>query len=292
MKPKLGVMLVTALLICACIGSAMAQAGGTGSGKPITTGTPARPSPTPRRTKPKVTSITSPPRMNSCPTTVGGITNKLGMQLEYIVGDTFTMGSTRGDPNERPVHKVTLRNFYIGKCEVTQKEWKQLMPPKDFGHKDCDDCPVENVSWQEVQKFITQLNHVLNDNLTYRLPTEAEWEYACRAGNLDDFPAGANKIAWHSGKQTQRVAMKDPNAWGLHDMYGNVWEWCEDWYHDSYDGAPADGSAWQTGSSEFRVVRGSAYNFDSSWLRPSFRLKSVTPKTQLKTIGFRLAASP
>ena len=132
----------------------------------------------------------------------------------------------------------------------------------------------------------------MNDGYAYRLPSEAEWEYACRAGTTGAYPGKLSDIAWYlenSGTKTHAVGSKQPNAWGLFDMYGNVWEWCEDWYHDSYKGAPSDGGAWLSGESErSRVLRGSSMVGEASDLRCTYRWGY---STDTRMGGFRVAAS-
>src|SRR5712692_6724028 len=130
--------------------------------------------------------------------------------------------------------------------------------PSSF--KDCGgNCPVEQVSWDDTQKFIQRLNG-MNDGYTYRLPTEAEWKHACRARTTGDNADNLSEMAWfsdNSGNRTHAVGQKQPNAWGLADMQGNVWEWCQDWYHEAYYRAPSDGSAWLSGGEQkYRVARG------------------------------------
>jgi formylglycine-generating enzyme required for sulfatase activity len=165
---------------------------------------------------------------------------------------SFMMGSTNGlDDNEKPVHQVTISQaFYMGKYEVTQGQWQSVMGTNPSAFKDCGgNCPVDNVSWDDVQNFINKLNET-NDGFRYRLPTEAEWEYACRAGTTGDYAGNLSEMAWYSensGRKTHAVGSKRLNDWGLADMHGNVQEWCQDWYHNSYNGAPSDGSAWLSG---------------------------------------------
>ena len=128
----------------------------------------------------------------------------------------------------------------------------------------------------DAQMFIQRLNQ-MNDAYTYRLPTEAEWEYACRAGTTGDSAGDLKKLAWYSdssGNRTHAVGQKQPNPWGLADMHGNVWEWCQDWYHDSYYGAPTDGSAWLSGGGgeyKLRVLRGGSWSSYADYLRSAFR---------------------
>jgi formylglycine-generating enzyme required for sulfatase activity len=189
------------------------------------------------------------------------VKNQMGIEMVYIPPGEFMMGSENGDKDERPVHRVTISQaFYIGRYEVTQAQWQAAMGDNPSHFKDCGgNCPVERVSWKDAQNFINKLNES-NDGFRYRLPTEAEWEYACRAGTTGDYAGTLSEMAWYgknSGSKTHAVGGKQPNAWGLADMHGNVWEWCQDWYHKTYYGAPTDGSAWLSGGEqEYRVLRG------------------------------------
>jgi len=217
-------------------------------------------------------------------------------EMVVIPVGSFDMGSNNGDANEKPVHRVTIsRAFAMGKTEVTQGQWKAIMGNNPGKFTNCgDNCPVEQVSWDDAQEFIEALN--AKTGKKYRLPSEAEWEYACRAGgqheycgsdNLDSIGwyGGLAKPAGNSGKSTNPVATMQPNAWGLYDMSGNVWEWVEDSYHDNYNGAPADGSAWQEEDGMIRVPRG------GSWSYPQRAAKRGGSESDFRysTIGFRLA---
>jgi formylglycine-generating enzyme required for sulfatase activity len=220
-----------------------------------------------------------------------GPTVTAGIQFVYIPPGKFTMGSENGEADEKPVHQVTINySFYIGKYEVTQAQSQTVMGDNPSSFKDCSDCPVDNVSWDDAQRFIQRLNG-MNDGYSYRLPTEAEWEYACRAGTTGNYAGDVKEMAWYSensGKRTHIVGGKQPNAWGLFDMHGNVWEWCQDWYHETYDGAPADGSAWLNGGGQkFRVLRGGAWLYDA----PRSAERSYT-STDLRSItdGVRVVA--
>jgi formylglycine-generating enzyme required for sulfatase activity len=171
--------------------------------------------------------------------------------MAYIEGGTFQMGDTRneGETDEKPVHKVTVSSFYMSKYEITQRQWESVMGNNPSYFKDCADCPVEQVSWEDVQKFLKKLNARTGGN--YRLPTEAEWEYAAgggsgtrtRFGNGKDildateanFDASADyrksySIAGEYRDKTLKVGSFRPNGLGLYDMTGNVFEWCSDWY--------------------------------------------------------------
>jgi formylglycine-generating enzyme required for sulfatase activity len=213
-------------------------------------------------------------------------------EMVIIPAGSFDMGSNDGEVNEKPVHHVTIaKPFAMGKTEVTQGQWKAVMGnnPSSFGN--CGDtCPVEQVSWNDVQRFLQKLN--ARTGKQYRLPSEAEWEYACRAEGKQEYCGSdyINSIAWYSnngGLTTHPVASKQANAWGLYDMSGNVGEWVEDIYHDNYSGAPADGSAW-LGDGAKRVLRGGSWNYGPQggraayrgWFEPSFRSNRY---------GFRLA---
>ena len=191
------------------------------------------------------------------------LVNTIGMKFRLIQPGSFMMGSEKGDSSEKPVHKVTLtKGFYIGVYEVTQEEWEKVMGsnPSHFkGRKN----PVERVSWEDAQEFARKLSE--KENVMYRLPTEAEWEYACRAGTTAEYywgDDGIGRYAWYIGNQdgtTHPVGQKKPNAWGLYDMSGNVWEWCGDWYSPAY---PADKEAVDpkgAAGGSFRVFRGGSW---------------------------------
>ncbi|MBC8277088.1 MAG: SUMF1/EgtB/PvdO family nonheme iron enzyme, partial [FCB group bacterium] len=189
-----------------------------------------------------------------------------GMTFVKIPGGSFRMGSNESK-DEKPVHSVSIKPFYMMTTEVTQKMWKELMGSNP-SHFKGDNLPVEKVSWNDCQKFIEKLNQ-RDPGKGYRLPTEAEWEYACRAGTTTKYYSGNSesdlkRAGWYSGnsgKKTHIVGQKSPNSWGLYDMSGNVWEWCTDWYHNSYSGAPTDGSAWISPSSTYRVLRGGSWYY-------------------------------
>ena len=158
--------------------------------------------------------------------------------------------------------------------------------------------PVENVSWGDCRVFFEKLN--ANGYRTLRLPSEAEWEYACRAGGPLAYSfgytysvPGLSDSAWfktNSGGKTHPVGGKKANAWGLYDMHGNVWEWCQDCYHDTYSGAPTDGRAWETAADCFRVFRGGSWLHNPENCRSAKRI-GHTPDSRLNDLGFRLAAS-
>ena len=210
-------------------------------------------------------------------------------EMVLIPAGSFEMGGTASDA--QPVHRVTLRSFSIGKTEVTQGQWRAIMGsnPSHFG-KCGDDCPVERVSWDNAKQFVSQLS--AKTGKTYRLPTEAEWEYACRAGGREEY-CGSNSVedvGWYSanGLLTHSVAGKKANAWGLYDMSGNVWEWTEDCLNANYSGAPTDGSAWMTGNCSQRVVRGGSWYLDPQDLRSAIRSRNSSAY-RFYGLGFRVA---
>lgn len=216
-------------------------------------------------------------------------------EMVELPAGSFDMGSKDGQPDEQPVHQVTIsKPFAIGKTEVTQEQWHAVMNTDPSNFSGCGDtCPVEQVSWDDVQLFIQKLNEKTGKH--YRLPSEAEWEYACRAGDQQDYCGSddPNKVAWtsvNSGgfllETPHPVASKQPNAFGLYDMSGNVWEWVEDTYHDSYNGAPTDGSAWMNG--KMRVLRGGSWGKDLKYARAASRAKFGTSYRDF-SYGFRLA---
>ncbi|HKC66451.1 MAG TPA: formylglycine-generating enzyme family protein, partial [Pyrinomonadaceae bacterium] len=229
-----------------------------------------------------------------------------GVPIEMVLvpEGTFLMGSpeSEGPDDERPQHQVTVPAFYMSKYEVTQAQYRAVMGvnPSEFQG---DDLPVEKVSWNDAREFCNRASSITKRS--YRLPTEAEWEYAARAGtttifafgdsissaqaNFDgsnpfgDAPAGVNR------GRTTPVGSFQPNAFGLYDMHGNVWEWCEDWYHNNYVGAPADGSAWNE-SAIYKVVRGGSWLSNGIGLRSAARDK-LAPEFKLAFVGFRVVAA-
>ncbi len=219
-------------------------------------------------------------------------TNQAGIEFVLIPAGSFMMGSN-GPAIERPMHQITINyEFHMGKYEVTQAQWQRVMGNNPSLYADCPKCPVEQVSWNDAQSFIEKLNQTA-DGYVYRLPTEAEWEYACRARTTGDYAGTLRELAWYSensGKKTHAVGGKQPNAWGLADMHGNVWEWCEDWYHQTYYGAPNDGGAVLSGENlTDRTVRGGSWYDLPTYLRSASRA-SATPDYRGSWIGFRVVA--
>jgi formylglycine-generating enzyme required for sulfatase activity len=196
-------------------------------------------------------------------TRIRSVTRATSARFDFCVvpAGTFLMGSDK----EVPVHPVTItRNIHMGKYPVTQAQWEAVMGSNPSHFKGADR-PVEQVSWGDCQGFIERLNS--SGNGTFRLPTEAEWEYACRAGASGRFCFGDDEgqlgdYAWYSansGGQTQPVGEKKPNAWGLHDMHGNVWEWCQDWWDDYSAGPATDPQGASSGFLGARVFRGGCW---------------------------------
>jgi len=181
----------------------------------------------------------------------------------------------------------------MGRYEVTQKEWREVMGNNPSYFKG-DSLPVEQVSWDDVQEFIRKLNEEEGTN-KYRLPSEAEWEYACRAGTTTRYSFGDSEsklgdYAWYydnlDGK-THPVGKKKPNPYGLYDMHGNVWEWTQDKWHSDYDSAPNDGSAWESGDGAYWVSRGGGWGYAAGGCRSSYRYGSA-PGDRNNGGGFRL----
>jgi formylglycine-generating enzyme required for sulfatase activity len=233
-----------------------------------------------------------------------------GLELCWIPPGTFTMGSPTGEAkrsaNEGPAHAVTLaQGFWMGRCEVTQGQYMAIVRgnPSKF-RTDAHFNPVEQVSWDEARAWIAQLNAKAGTS-RYRLPSEAEWEYACRAGNPGAAYGAPGAIGWsklNSGQYTHpipgitlmgkyqphRAGGMAPNAWGLCDMLGNVAEWCEDAYHPDYTGAPADGRPWlESGEPGRRVVRGGDWDHSQHNLRAAFRSGEKADRKD-STLGFRV----
>jgi len=214
------------------------------------------------------------------------------MEFVLIPAGEFDMGS--GIDNEGPVHYVkNPKPFYLSKYEVTQKQWREVMGSDPSFFKG-DDLPVEQVSWNDVQEFIKKLNEREGAE-KYRLPSEAEWEYAARGGNatrytFEDDEFELDEYGWYhenSNYETHPIGQKKPNSWGLYDMHGNVWEWVQDEWHDSYEGAPTDGSAWEDGSGASRVIRDGCWFNGPGYWRSALRFY-LDPCARNVDLGFRL----
>ena len=222
-----------------------------------------------------------------------GFKNRYGIEMVYIPPGEFMMGSEKQD-STKPVHRVRIAyGFYMSRYEITQAQWQAAMgklPAYDVQFK-AHDLPVDNADFDDAVHFINKLNS-LNDGYNYRLPSEAEWEYACRAGTTGDTYGDLDKIAWvrdNSDDKTHPVGGKQPNAFGLYDMLGNIQEWVGDYWHDNYKGAPTDGSKWLKGGDRvFRgMFRGGRWNFDGESVDATGR---DVPVMDVMTAGIRLVA--
>ncbi len=221
---------------------------------------------------------------------VNGVLTVDDIRYEFVKvpAGKFRMGSENRYPNEQPLHDVNLDGFYIARTEVTQGLWQALMAGSPAHFQSGRDFPVEKVSWNDCQEFISRLNKLSGGG--FRLPTEAEWEYACRAGSGTGHPGGLDEIAWYrdnSSGRTHAVAGKKPNAWGLHDMLGNVLEWCQDWYEDNYYRTSPASNPQGPQSGSYRVVRGSGWRSSAEGVCCTIRINS-DPRYSFNTIGLRL----
>ncbi len=255
------------------------------------------------------------------------LSDEVGIRMMLIPEGSFNMGSPEGEEDrsasEEPVHRVQVPSFFMGKYPVTQAQWKIVaslpqinrdLNPDPSRYKG-DNRPVELVSWYKAVEFCQRLSQYTNR--TYRLPTEAEWEYACRAGTTTPFHFGETITTdlanydgtddkdrkWSGsygrgpkGEYRQETTAVDhfgiANAFGLCDMHGNVWEWCLDHRHDNYEGAPNDGSAWLTDDESVRrVVRGGSWDFNPKNCRSASRL-TYLPVVVGNFIGFRVVCEP
>jgi formylglycine-generating enzyme required for sulfatase activity len=238
------------------------------------------------------------------------ITNSIGMKLVLIPKGTFMMGSPETEEGrgvDETQHQVTISNdYYLGVTEVTQGQYEKVMGtnPSYFQKRvirksDSSMYPVEQVSWEDAVEFCKKLSDLPEEKKAgrvYRLPTEAEWEYACRAGSKTAFDFGEsakslNAYAWfldNSEGQTHPVGEKKPNAWGLYDMHGNVWEWSSDWYGEYPKGAVSDPSGPSEGSN--RVIRGGCWSCTAAFSRSAYRIRR-TPSYFFNITGFRVALS-
>ena len=220
-----------------------------------------------------------------------------GIKLEMVIlpAVTFTMGSDEYDW-EKPKHQVILKQFAIGKYPVTQEQYQTIMGTNPSTFNDNPKNPVEQVSWDMAKKFCQKLNQKTGKK--YRLPSEAEWEYACRAGTQTRYYFGNDEqqlreYAWYSknsDSKTHPVGQKKPNNWGLFDMSGNVWEWCEDGWHENYQNAPTDGTAWNDNHSQnaYRVLRGGSWGYYPGDCRSASRDGGVTRYNY--RFGFRVVS--
>lgn len=265
----------------------------------------------PKKQKPATTQVAPKKHKSQSKPTKGGTVKRVATKASYsngtltvngikynmvwVDGGTFRMGATSEQgseiSDEKPVHSVTLSGYYIGKTEVTQALWQAVMGSNP-SYFEGDDLLVEQVSWDDCQEFIRKLNSLTGQN--FRLPTEAEWEFACRGGNNSrgykySDSNYIDNVAWYdgnSGDKTHPVATKSPNELGIYDMSGNVWEWCADWYGDYSSGRQTNPKGTYGGS--FRVGRGGSWYNYAGCCRSSNRYFSI-PTHRLSFLGLRLA---
>ncbi|MEI7671772.1 MAG: SUMF1/EgtB/PvdO family nonheme iron enzyme [Deltaproteobacteria bacterium] len=226
-----------------------------------------------------------------------------GMEFVFVKGGCYEMGDTfgGGSGDEKPIHNVCVSDFYMGKYEVTQRQWQAVMgsnPSKNtswFGKT--DNCPVEQVNWNDTQDFIVRLNE--KTGKSYRLPTESEWEYAARSGGKKEKYAGMSNdsglgdYAWYianSGSSTHSVGGKTSNGLGLYDMTGNGWEWCQDWYGEKYYGESPRNNPRGPSSGQYRVLRGGSWDSNQEDVRTATRNWNA-PVNRNSSVGFRLSLS-
>ncbi len=233
------------------------------------------------------------------------------LDMVKIPAGSFLMGSPNKEhgrnKNEGPQHKVAVPEFYIGKFEITQAQWNTIMSENPSRYKG-DDLPVDSVTWNDAIKFCHRLSKITGRE--YRLPTEAEWEYACRAGTTTPFAFGetilSNIVNYdgtpyplklgilgsYRGKTLPVGSLGFANNFGLYDMHGNVWEWCQDIYHDNYHSAPTNGQSWDTGTDLQRhVVKGGTFFLSAYLSRSAFR-SGYDAQEYLDCFGFRVVCNP
>jgi formylglycine-generating enzyme required for sulfatase activity len=239
------------------------------------------------------------------------LTNSIGMKFVLIPAGSFMMGSPptelEREYHEGPRHRVVIsRPFYLQTTEVTQAQYRKIMSQNPSRFQGCDQCPVERVLYDDAREFIRRLNAREKTN-RYRLPTEAEWEYACRAGTTTPFSFGATispdqanyngHVAYGPGrkgvwrKKTTPAGSFPPNGWGLHDMHGNVWEWCRDWWGEHYYSHSPTRDPQGSSTDDYRVLRGGAWESVPEALRSAHR-NPVPPDIPSSGNGFRVVRMP
>jgi formylglycine-generating enzyme required for sulfatase activity len=213
--------------------------------------------------------------------------------MAEIPGGSYLMGSPEGVDcdDELPQHIVNVPSFFMGKYLVTQDQYEAVMG-ENPSYFNGSNLPVEQVSWNDAVEFCERLSQLTGDN--YRLPTEAEWEYACRASTTTFYYFGEELTrdqANFDSYRTSAAGIYPPNAFGLYDMHGNVWEWCQDVWHDNYDGAPTDGSAWiDDGDDRYRIIRGGSWRNNPVACRAPLRFYR-SPGDRYSFLGFRVVCS-
>ena len=230
----------------------------------------------------------------------------INLDLVEVPAGSFLMGSPESERErfggEGPQHLVHLESFWMGKYPVTQAQWRQVVSSVPAFDRELDpdpsrfkggDLPVEQVNWDSAREFCRRLSYYAAPR-AFRLPSEAQWEYACRAGTTTPFCFGealTPDLANYRKSGTTPVGMFPGNPWGLHDLHGNVWEWCEDDWHDSYNGAPTDGSAWldEACVKADRLLRGGSWHHFSGYCRSASRL-DCPRVNRYDDVGFRVVA--
>ena len=241
---------------------------------------------------PKTSSVEENPEAKALRSLLDGIK----YNMVYVDSGDFEMGTSGGENDESPVHKVKIGSFYMSKYEITQAQWEAIMSSNPSVNKGCKSCPVENVNWEDGVKFIEKLNQLTGGS--YRMPTEAEWEYASRGGKLrinNKFSGGIkiDKYGWfyeNSGGKSHPVGRLGGNELGIFDMSGNVAEWCSDWYDNAYYKNSESSNPKGPATARNKVVRGGSWDDYDKSCRVFARSK-YEPATKNKSIGFRLAAS-
>ena len=219
-----------------------------------------------------------------------------GFEMVFVEGGTFFMGGNDGAYDEAPAHRVTTNNFYMGRYEVMQRQWQDVMGMNPSKNNSCNTCPVENVSWNDVQEFLTKLNQ--RTGKKYRLPTEAEWEYAAgggKAGKGNEYSGGSKPedVAWFkatSDDKTHPVGKKKPNELGIYDMSGNVWEWCSDFYDKNYYVSSQQNDPRGPQNTNTHVIRGGSWEGSATNVRVKKRGRSL-PEEKSSYYGFRICLS-
>ena len=219
---------------------------------------------------------------------------EFNLEFVDIPAGSFIMGDNNGDEDEKPAHLVNLSAFKISRYPITQSQYRAIMNHSPAHFQGDDNCPVENISWNDAKNFCEKLSQITGQAV--QLPSESQWEYACRAGGTGKYGFGYSasqlgRYAWtecNSENKTHSVGQKSANKWGVYDMHGNVWEWCEDVWHDNYNDAPNDGSAWVNGGEgSQRVLRGGSWNVSIKLCRSANRGRSISVNSG-KNVGFRI----
>jgi formylglycine-generating enzyme required for sulfatase activity len=277
----------------------LVQCGGGGGATPIVVPAPSQPA-APAPTSVAVNQANGPAlvRNASGPWEATVRVGNASIAMVQVPAGRFRMGTDATDnpdlDHARPVHDVTIsRDFWMGKVPVTQAQWQAVMGGNPSSITDAGpDAPVDKVSWDDCQRFLARLDG-LQGQWTFRLPTEAEWEYACRAGTDGEAYGSLDAIAWYSGNSAgtiHPVGQKQPNAFGLYDMLGNVWQWCQDWYADTYPGGGPVTDPQGPSHGFYRVFRGGSWSVSATFVRSAYRDFFTPPDSRMGGMGFRVVA--